>query len=171
MLTLYHGSYTTVSQPLAKASRRNLDFGQGFYLTEIRKQAEAWAVVVSSRKGRSVKPVLNVFRFNADLAKSNGFRFKEFPEYNSEWLEYVVDCRQGKDASSDFDVVIGGVANDNVIDTVEDYEKGIITAEQALGQLRYKEVNHQLCILNQTVIDQYLEFVESFVMKTEEDMK
>ena len=41
----------------------------------------------------------------------------------------------------------------------------------AIGQLRYKEVNHQLCVLNQTVIDQHLEFVESFVMKTEEDMK
>lgn len=51
--------------------------------------------------------------------------------------------------------------DDNVIDTVEDYEKGIITAEQALGLLRYKEVNHQICILNQKVIDRYLVFVES----------
>jgi len=33
-----------------------------------------------------------------------------------------------------YDIVEGGVANDNVIDTVEDYENGIITAEQALGQ-------------------------------------
>jgi hypothetical protein len=61
------------------------------------------------------------------------------------------------------------VANDNVIDTVEDYEKGIITAEQALGQLRYKKVNHQLCILSQTVIDKYLTFTESIVIESEED--
>lgn len=60
-----------------------------------------------------------------------------------------------------FDVVEGGVANDSVIDTVEDYEKGIITAEQALGQLKYKKVNHQICILNQEVIDKYLIFVKS----------
>ena len=48
-----------------------------------------------------------------------------------------------------YDIVEGGVANDNVIDTVEDYENNVITAEQALGQLKYKAVNHQLCILMQ----------------------
>lgn len=57
-----------------------------------------------------------------------------------------------------YDMVEGGVANDNVIDTVEDYENGIITAEQALGQLRYRKVNHQICILNQEIIDRYLIF-------------
>ena len=67
--------------------------------------------------------------------------FKLFKTYDIEWLNYVVDCRNGKDVSSDYDIVEGGVANDNVIDTVEDYEKGIITAEQALGQLQYKKVN------------------------------
>ena len=59
--------------------------------------------------------------------------------------------------------------NDNVIDTVEDYEKGIITAEQALGQLKYKKVNHQLCILNQTIIDKYLTFAKSTILDLEED--
>ena len=39
--------------------------------------------------------------------------------------------------------------------------KEFITAEQALGQLRYKKVNHQICILNQEVIDGYLTFVKS----------
>jgi len=34
----------------------------------------------------------------------------------------------------------------------------IITAEQALGQLRYRKVNHQICILNQEIIDRYLIF-------------
>ena len=87
-----------------------------------------------------------------------------------EWLNYVVSCRQGKDFSSDFDVVEGGVANDNVIDTVEDYEKGVITAEQALGQLQYKKVNHQLCILNQSVIDNYLHFVNSYALDSKEEL-
>ena len=68
---------------------------------------------------------------------------------------------KGRMVYAKFDVVEGGVANDSVIDTVEDYEKGIITAEQALGQLRYKKVNHQICILNQEVINKYLTFVKS----------
>ena len=63
-----------------------------------------------------------------------------------------------------YDIVEGGVANDNVIDTVEDYENGIITSEQALGQLRYKRVNHQICILNQEIIDKFLSFKNSDIV-------
>ncbi len=169
MKTLYHGSYLEVSQPLAKAGRKNLDFGHGFYLTIIKEQAEAWARIIASRKGRSIKPVVSVFQFDEEKAKVDGIRFKVFDAYDIEWLDYVVDCRKGKDVSNDFDAVEGGVANDNVIDTVEDYEKGVITAEQALGQLKYKKVNHQICILNQTVIDNYLKFVESFTLELDEE--
>ncbi len=79
-------------------------------------------------------------------------------------LEYVIDCRRGGHMQELYDIVEGGVANDNVIDTVEDYENGIITAEQALGQLRYKKINHQICILNQEIIDKYLIFTESKVL-------
>ena len=161
MITLYHGSNIEVATPLAKVGRKNLDFGKGFYLTSIRKQASDWANLVAMRKGRNAKGVVSVFHFNKTKAMEDGYLFKIFDSYNIEWLEYVVDCRKGKNVYAKFDVVEGGVANDNVIDTVEDYEKGIITAEQALGQLSYKKVNHQICILNQEVIDNYLIFVKS----------
>ena len=169
MRTLYHGSSVVVQTPLAHVGRKNLDFGRGFYLTEIREQAESWAGVVASRKGRFVHPVVNIYTFDDKTAISKGVRFKVFSEYNLEWLDYVVGCRKGQDISNDYDIVEGGVANDNVIDTVEDYEKGVITAEQALGQLKYKKVNHQLCILNQPVIDNYLHFEDSVILKSEED--
>lgn len=161
MITLYHGSNIEVSTPLAKVGRKNLDFGKGFYLTSIRKQASDWANLIAMRKGRNAKGVVSVFHFNKTKAMEDGYLFKIFESYDIEWLEYVVDCRKGKNVYAKFDVVEGGVANDNVIDTVEDYEKGIITAEQALGQLSYKKVNHQICILNQEVIDNYLTFVKS----------
>ena len=141
MLTLYHGS----------------------------QMSEDWAVVMAGRKGRNAQPVLNTYQFNLEQATDDGIRIKSFPSYDLEWLDYVVACRRGKDVSDEFDIVEGGIANDNVIDTVEDYEKGIITAEQALGQLRYKKVNHQLCILNQAVTDKYLTFTESILLEPEED--
>lgn len=84
---------------------------------------------------------------------------KVFEAYNLEWLEYVIDCRKGGELQKQYDIVEGGVANDNVIDTVEDFENGIISADQALGQLLYKKVNHQICILNQEIIDKHLTFV------------
>lgn len=169
MIRLYHGSSVEVSSPLAKAGRRSLDFGQGFYLTKIKEQAESWAKVMASRKGRSISPIVSIFQFDEQRAKAEGVRFKVFDAYDLEWLTFVVECRQGKDVLMDYDIVEGGVANDNVIDTVEDYEKGIITAEQALGQLQYKKVNHQICIRNQFVIDKYLQYEGSVTLSLEED--
>ena len=149
---------------MAKVGRKNLDFGPGFYLTMIESQAKDWAIVISSRKGRETKAVVNVYHFDIESAEADNVRIKRFDTYSIEWLDYVVDWRKGKDISLEYDIVEGGVANDNVIDTVEDYEKGIITAEQALGQLRYKKVNHQICILNQEVIDKYLLYIESITL-------
>ena len=39
MLTVYHGSTYRVEQPLAGVCRPNLDFGVGFYLTDLKEQA------------------------------------------------------------------------------------------------------------------------------------
>ena len=168
-MILYHGSDVAVNQPLAKVGRHNLDFGEGFYVTKLRKQAEEWAEVIAERKGRKTQPTVSQYVFDRKRAEVDGLRFNIFEEYNLEWLDYVVACRRGKPVWKHYDIVEGGVANDNVIDTVEDYEKGIITAEQALGQLRYKKVNHQICFISQKVIDGYLKFEKSFNITIKED--
>ena len=126
MSTLYHGSSIEVKTPRTDAGRRNLDFGRGFYVTNLKLQAEKWAVVVGGRHN---------------------------------------DEDEGEDAAEGYDAVEGGVANDQVIDTVEDYEMGRITAEQALDQLRFKKPNHQLCIRNQEIIDKHLHFTGSYIIK------
>ena len=168
-MKLYHGSDVAVNQPLAKVGRHNLDFGEGFYVTKLRKQAEDWAQVIAERKGRKAQPTVSQYMFDRKRAEDDGLRFKIFEEYNLEWLDYVVACRRGKPVWRHYDIVEGGVANDNVIDTVEDYEKGIITAEQALGQLRYKKVNHQICFVSQKAIDGYLKFENSTTIDKKED--
>jgi hypothetical protein len=150
-----------VATPLVGVGRENLDFGKGFYLTSIRKQAMDWANLVASRRGRDSKGIVSVYHFDREQAIIDGVKFKIFDTYDMEWLEYVIKCRKGKMTYAQYDVIEGGVANDNVIDTVEDYEKGIITAEQALGQLKYKKVNHQICIVNQFVIERYLRYIQS----------
>ena len=167
MITVFHGSYISVSTPLVKLGRKKVDFGQGFYLTKLRKQAESWAETIAERKGRNVRPILSTYLFDYDAVKSNDYRIKIFDSYNLEWLEYVVDCRKGGALQKQYDLVEGGIANDNVIDTVEDYENSIITAKQALGQLRYREVNHQICILNQDIVDKYISFISSEIIKIE----
>lgn len=164
MITLFHGSYISVSTPFVKLGRDKVDFGKGFYLTKLRDQAQSWAKTISERKGRNAQPILSTYSFDFDSAKDAGYRIKIFEFYNLEWLEYVIDCRKGGKLQELYDIVEGGVANDNVIDTVEDYENGIITDSQALGQLKYKKVNHQICILNQEIIDKYLSFISSEII-------
>ena len=161
-MKLYHGSYVRIEYPDVCKGRAKVDFGQGFYLTSIQQQAEKWSRVIAFRKGPAFSPVVNVFELDEDLFSDADFSIKYFEEYNMEWLEYVVDCRKGGKLQQGYDLVEGGVANDNVIDTVEDFENARITAEQALGQLIYKKVNHQMCIRNQQIIDRYLKFITSY---------
>lgn len=151
-----------IEYPEISKGRTKVDFGQGCYLTGIKSQAEKWSKVIAIRKGPAFRPIVNMFELNEDLFNQSDFRIKRFEEYNIEWLQYVVDCRRGGNLQKQYDLVEGGVANDNVIDTVEDFENGRITAEQALGQLVYKQVNHQVCIRNQQIIDKYLQFVSSY---------
>ncbi len=165
MTILYHGSYTEVSSPLVKLGRDKVDFGQGFYLTMLKEQAEAWAKTISERKKKGARAVVSTFSLDMERIKEEGYRVKIFERYDLAWLEYVIDSRKGGTLQNQYDLVEGGVANDNVIDTVEDYENGVITAEQALGQLKYKAMNHQLCILNQDIVDKHLTFISSTIIK------
>lgn len=159
-MELYHGSNIAVEQPLALAGRRNLDFGRGFYVTRLKSQAQKWATLVASRKKRDEQSIVSTYECDEPSMMSAGYMYKNFPTYDMEWLEFVVACRQGKDETP-YDIVEGGVANDQVIDTVEDYENGRITAEQALDQLRYKKPNNQICFRNQEVIDKYIHFTNA----------
>ena len=168
MITLFHGSNVPVASPLVRLGRKKVDFGQGFYLTRFRHQADSWAIIIAERKGLNAQPTVTKYSFDYDAVLSAGYRVKVFKNYDIEWLKYVVDCRKGGVLQQQYDMVEGGVANDNVIDTVEDYENGIITAEQALGQLKYKAVNHQICILNQAIVDKHLSFISSETLKRED---
>lgn len=50
----------------------------------------------------------------------------------------------GKDAT-DNDLVVGGVANDKVFNTVELFFDGLIDKAEAINRLRYEKPNLQIC--------------------------
>lgn len=157
-MEIYHGSNIAVTKPFANAGRRNLDFGKGFYTTRLKSQAQKWAYLVASRKEKNPQGIISKYEFDEECLSQQGYVYKNFPVYDMEWLEFVVACREGRDETN-YDIVEGGVANDQVIDTVEDYENGRITAEHALDQLRYKNPNNQICFRNQHIIDTYLHYI------------
>lgn len=50
----------------------------------------------------------------------------------------------GNDAT-DYDLVVGGVANDKVFNTVELFFDGLIDKAEAIKRLRYEKPNVQIC--------------------------
>lgn len=161
MITLYHGSTQIIEHPLANVGRSDLDFGKGFYVTTLRNQAERWATRMQLIHAKDSAWV-NIYEFDEKAAfATERFRLLRFESYDRQWLDFIVASRNGRQPWKGFDAIEGGVANDQVIDTVEDYINGSITAEQALGQLVYAKPNHQMCLLSQSLIDNCLCYIDS----------
>lgn len=163
MRKVYHGSTEEIVNPLVHVGRENLDFGKGFYVTDIRKQAKTWAEI-KSRYQMGAEAVINEYQFDFENAIKE-FRYKRFEKYDKEWLHFIVDSRDGKIVWRDYDIIEGGVANDRVIDTVEAYKAGQIDEEKALRELSKHQPNNQICILKQAVVDKYMKFKKSVITK------
>lgn len=86
----------------------------------------------------------------------------KFDSYSEEWLDFVLNCRNKKD-STDYDIVIGGVANDKVFNTVELYFDGLINKSEVLKRLRYEKPNQQVCLRSNEALN-YLIFERSKVV-------
>lgn len=154
-IKVYHGGTEAISSPRADAGRRNLDFGQGFYITDLCQQASDWAKHVSDR--RQIPAVLNVYTLDRDAILAN-YRCKVFDAYDEDWLDFIVESRLGNNPWIDFDYVEGGVANDRIIDTINLYMADLMTRDKALERLSEHRPNNQMCLINQEIIEKYLTY-------------
>lgn len=153
-MIFYHTSDRSVENPDVKFSRLYLDFGQGFYMTRHQSQAEKYA----KRFFREKRPAfLNVYELDDDIENCSKFVFNE---YNGEWLDYVVACRNNM-PHAEYDIIEGGIADDDVFNTLDLYMAGLIQRDEAIKRLRKKKPNWQICICNQELINKNLHFKES----------
>lgn len=158
-MKVYHGGTEVIKRPEASKGRLGLDFGQGFYITDIQSQAESWADRMA--RIRMESGIVSVYDFDIDTATTQ-FRYKRFDEYDVNWLEFIVANRQEAFSDEKYDIIEGGVANDRVIDTVEAYMSHMMPLETALHELSKHRPNNQICIYSQEVLDNHLHFVESY---------
>lgn len=138
-MILYHGGGEEIVHPDLLHSRKAVDFGAGFYLTPLFDQAKRWS---EKRKRRTGSAVVSKYEFDEGAAA--GLKTLRFESHSGEWLDFIVRCRAMQD-DSDWDIVIGGVANDRVFDSLEAYFDGFATKEQTIGRLRMQEPNMQFC--------------------------
>jgi hypothetical protein len=145
-------------------SRLRTDFGRGFYLTPLKAQAMSWSQRFLRERGSAV---VSLYEFlpKPDDELPPDVKLLEFDTHNLEWLNFITACRLGLPLDTEWDLVIGGVANDKVFDTLQLYFDELIGAEEAIGRLRYNKPNFQHCFKRQSLIDQYLKFVGSEVLK------
>lgn len=154
-MKLYHSSNIIVEFPDTMHSRNYLDFGRGFYLTSLYDQAIRYA---QRFKRRGQTAWLNTYKIS--LSEKKLWKIKRFETYDKDWLDFVAQCRNGNDIG-DYDMIIGGIANDRVIMTLDRYFSNEISEEKALGLLRFEKPNIQYCIRSERMLQECLTYIES----------
>ena len=150
-MRLYHGSYIAIDNINLAMCRPYKDFGQGFYLTDIEKQAEKMAIRVARIYGE--KPIVNIYEIDDDFKDFKDLKIKDFGiQTTEEWARFVMNNRSrvftdiknvlcNKD--NKYDIVIGPVADDNMALMFRQYENEIIDFETLVKGMIYKETSSQ----------------------------
>jgi hypothetical protein len=150
-MKLYHGSNVAIEIPRLIGQTRGLDFGAGFYLTSSQSQAERFSEIVYNRKKSKDdrEPTVTVYEFDIDAAEEQ-LKILRFHSADVAWLNFVTKNRLKKYGELEYDVVIGAVANDDVMPTIQALLGGFLTEEGALLALKTKKLIDQYCMKNET---------------------
>ena len=148
-MLLYHGSNIPVQNPRILELSRPLDFGAGFYLTSDKDQACRWASRTTRRR-KNGTPTISVFE--VDIPFPEGVKQLRFNEPNEAWFDFVLANRTSRSFTSDFDIVIGPVANDQTILTFDLYLEGLLTKGAALADLLPQRLTDQYAFRTQAAL-------------------
>lgn len=142
-MILYHGSNMAIDRIDLGKCRPYKDFGKGFYLTDIRHQAERMAA-------RTVKmfrgvPTLTTFEFDFGNAVKVGLKIKTFNSPDEEWARFVMSNRDINvpQPCHDYDIVIGPVADDTIARLLRMFTENFISEEQLVKELTFSQVTSQ----------------------------
>ena len=182
-MIVYHGSYTEITEIDLSKAKLYKDFGKGFYVTNIRKQAEIWADVKSADNDSS--GFISTFNFDDDKAFFSGdYKTLRFSDYTEEWFDFVINNR-AKSSTTEvsihgYDIVEGPVADDKISTRINFFLRGRISKQDFFEELKYsKEPSHQICfctakslltiervsLLGLSDIEMIGEFVVSYLIK------
>lgn len=141
-MILFHGSNIDIQEIDVSRGQKFKDFGQGFYTTPIRQQAESWANRIALTFGG--EPVVNRFEFDLDKAVNDGLKVLIFDEPSPEWALFVMANRNtDNETVHEYDIVIGPVADDKMVRLFSLYRQEFINLEAVVEGLKYKGLNSQ----------------------------
>lgn len=140
-MNIFHGSNQIVEHPKILTQGFYKDFGYGFYCTKMEKQAKRWALTKKSPH------YVNVYEYTPDTS----IKILTFPELSENWLDFVADCRSGKE--HDYDIVEGPMADDTIWDYVEDFLNGNISRNAFWELTKFKYPTHQILFCTQKALN------------------
>lgn len=152
-LTVYHGSCAEFDKIDLEKSHNRRDFGKGFYTTLLETQSKEWGYRLALREKKK-----NYYVYEFLFEEDPSLKVKRFDTLNEEWLEFIRANRSKGGVQHSYDVVIGPVADDNTMETVQLYMSGIYNAKEAVERLRYNKVNNQVSFHTKRAL-KYLHFV------------
>ena len=157
---VFHGSNIIVQTPQMMPEKFAKDFGSGYYVTEYSKQAERWAKhkVTVNRSGKAIVSLYD-FALSQALQELN---YLYFEEMNDEWLDFIINCRSGKNHSHD--VVEGPMADDQIYNNISNYINGIITRKEFWILAKFNYPTHQIAFHTEQSL-QYLHFRDFYELK------
>ena len=142
-MKLYHGTNVEFSEVLLSRCRPNKDFGRGFYLTDLRSQAQEMAIRRTEFSGWGV-PVIQEYLFDENILHSSELNVKVFDRVSREWAEFILMNRKARGKKlHDYDIVVGPVADDGVVYQLNLYLQHLITLDDLVRELTYKKLNNQ----------------------------
>ena len=159
-MKLYHGSNQEIIRIDLLKCRPFKDFGRGFYLTNIRTQAEKMAQRVARIYGGT--PAVSCFELDADTFADPGLSIRTFAEPSEEWAAFVMNNRalklhdpkdQNHNRDLRYDIVIGPVANDDLALLFRQFEAGLIDTQILVREMRYKRLTNQYSFHTERVIE------------------
>ncbi len=137
---IYYGSNVKIETPMIIKGKYAKDFGEGFYCTILEKQAIKWA-------SKYETPVLNVYEYTPN----NNLKIKEFEDMSEEWLDFIIDSRNGK--KHDYDIVIGAFVDDQIYNYITDLINGAITREAFWELAKFKYPTHQIAFCTKEALN------------------
>ena len=149
-MILYHGSNIKIKEIDLSKCKPYKDFGQGFYCTTIKKQAEFMAKRVVKRQGGI--QTINTFELDERIFEDKEVNIKRFDKPSKEWAKFILNNRdrnykflKSKECNLDnkYDLVIGPVADDDIIVLFRTFVNGLIDMYTLIKELTYKELTDQ----------------------------
>lgn len=137
-MILYHGSNMSIDVVDLKKSKRAKDFGQGFYLSKDREQAQKMAELTTFRQSAG-EPTITTFCIDDSFLLDSNLNVKIFEGYTEEWAEFVLMNRRNptSEPAHSYDIVVGPIADDKVGVQIRRFTMGYISCHQLMDELSY----------------------------------